>query len=56
MSTIYGLPIDDADKNTMGRLHLPELIFGAAAFSQQYNSVDHLNSTVPLRTVRLALR
>ncbi|KAI0092548.1 Aldo/keto reductase [Irpex rosettiformis] len=40
----------------IGPLQLPELVFGAAAFSSQYNIAEHLSSTVPLRTVRLALR
>lgn len=40
----------------VGLMRLPELLFGAAAFSNQYNTSDHLSSTTPLRTVRLALR
>ncbi|OCH95865.1 Aldo/keto reductase [Obba rivulosa] len=35
---------------------LPEVVFGAASFSHQYNSEDHIASYAPLRTVRLALR
>ncbi|KAI0347003.1 Aldo/keto reductase [Trametopsis cervina] len=40
----------------LGPMGLPELMFGAASFSNQYNADDHLSSVVPLRTVRLALR
>ncbi|KAF8639730.1 hypothetical protein AX17_000992 [Amanita inopinata Kibby_2008] len=39
-----------------GHLNLPCLVYGAAAFSNQYNSDDVLLSSTPLRTVRLALR
>ncbi|EDR12522.1 galactose dehydrogenase, partial [Laccaria bicolor S238N-H82] len=35
---------------------LPVIVYGAGAFSNQYNTDDHLASTQPLRTVRLALR
>ncbi|KDQ29275.1 hypothetical protein PLEOSDRAFT_2849, partial [Pleurotus ostreatus PC15] len=35
---------------------LPRIIFGAGAFSNQYNKDTHLASAAPLRTVRLALR
>ncbi|KAI0786452.1 Aldo/keto reductase [Abortiporus biennis] len=41
---------------TVGPLSLPEIIFGAASFSHQYNSDGHLASVTPLRTIRLALR
>ncbi|KAH8105504.1 Aldo/keto reductase [Cristinia sonorae] len=34
----------------------PSLVFGAAAFSNQYNTTEYLTSDVPLRTVRAALR
>ena len=43
-------------KGELGSLNLPEIIFGAASFSYQYNANDHLTSTTPLRTIRLALR
>ena len=36
-----------------GSLNLPSVVFGAAPFSQRYNVIA---DTVPLRTVRLALR
>jgi D-arabinose 1-dehydrogenase len=35
---------------------VPEVILGGASISAQYNSDVHLNSDMPLRTVRLALR
>ncbi|KAF9482004.1 Aldo/keto reductase [Pholiota conissans] len=38
-----------------GSMDLPAIIYGAGAFSNQYNTDDHLASTIPLRTVRLAL-
>ncbi|KAI0079744.1 Aldo/keto reductase [Panus rudis PR-1116 ss-1] len=40
----------------VGALDIPELIFGAASFSYQYNGDEYLTSTIPVRTVRLALR
>ncbi|KAF8165115.1 Aldo/keto reductase [Crassisporium funariophilum] len=39
-----------------GPLDLPAIVFGAGAFSGQYNTEDHIASSEPLRTVRLALR
>jgi hypothetical protein len=39
-----------------GPLRLPAIVFGAGAFSNQYNTDDHLASNTPLETVRLALR
>lgn len=35
---------------------LPEIVFGAATFSGQYNSDATIASDIPVRTVRLALR
>ncbi|KAI0698867.1 Aldo/keto reductase [Cytidiella melzeri] len=49
-------PISGVIPGETGSMRLPELIFGAAAFSNQYNASEHLSSTIPLRTVRLALR
>lgn len=44
-------------KSTLGGgQDLPAIIYGAGAFSNQYNTDDHLASAIPLRTVRLALR
>ncbi|TFK43310.1 Aldo/keto reductase [Crucibulum laeve] len=37
-------------------MKLPTLVYGAGTFSNQYNVDDHLASTLPVRTVRLALR
>jgi D-arabinose 1-dehydrogenase len=34
----------------------PEIILGGGSISAQYNTDVHLNSDIPLRTVRLALR
>ncbi|CAA7259490.1 unnamed protein product [Cyclocybe aegerita] len=39
-----------------GTLNLPAIVYGAGAFSNQYNTDDHLASETPLRTIRLALR
>ncbi|KAF8974704.1 NADP-dependent oxidoreductase domain-containing protein [Flammula alnicola] len=39
-----------------GSLDLPAIVYGAGAFSNQYNTDDHIASAIPLRTVRLALR
>ncbi|KAF9468845.1 NADP-dependent oxidoreductase domain-containing protein [Collybia nuda] len=43
-------------KRLDGPLQLPAIVFGAGAFSNQYNTNDHLSSSTPLETVRLALR
>ena len=37
-------------------MNLPAIVYGAGAFSNQYNTNDHIASLLPLRTVRLALR
>ncbi|KAG6861197.1 hypothetical protein C0995_002824 [Termitomyces sp. Mi166 len=39
-----------------GPLKLPGIVFGAGTFGNQYNSDAHLQSTMPARTVGLALR
>ncbi|KDR83499.1 hypothetical protein GALMADRAFT_219326 [Galerina marginata CBS 339.88] len=39
-----------------GSMDLPVIIYGAGTFSNQYNGDDHIESAIPLRTVRLALR
>lgn len=39
-----------------GAMELPAIVYGAGVFSGQYNTDDHVASTLPLRTVRLALR
>ena len=43
-------------KADMGAAVQTKRVFGAAAFSGQYNADEHLSSTIPLRTVRLAMR
>jgi len=40
----------------IGSLSLPALAFGAASLSHHYNTDEHLVSTIPIRTVRIALR
>jgi D-arabinose 1-dehydrogenase len=40
----------------VGHLRLSKIIFGAGTFANQYNPDDVLESTMPFRTVRLALR
>ncbi|TFK74437.1 Aldo/keto reductase [Pluteus cervinus] len=49
---VQGLPLSRLD----GPLQLPAIVYGAGAFSNQYNTDDHLASQIPLRTIRLALR
>ncbi|KAH6915285.1 Aldo/keto reductase [Coprinopsis sp. MPI-PUGE-AT-0042] len=39
-----------------GPLELPEIVYGAGSFSNSYNTDDHLQSEIPVRTIRLALR
>lgn len=49
--------LDGCSLSSIGRpLQLPAIVFGAGTFSNQYNPDDHLKSTVPVRTVGLALR
>ncbi|KAI9455792.1 Aldo/keto reductase [Lactarius psammicola] len=43
-------------EESIGPLHLPELISGAATWSHFYNKEETLSTDVPLRTIRLALR
>ncbi|KAJ8462950.1 hypothetical protein ONZ45_g17750 [Pleurotus djamor] len=57
------IPDEDSDKpvstcslERVGSLNLPDIVFGAGTFSNQYNANSHLGSSAPLRTVRLALR
>ncbi|KAK2466393.1 hypothetical protein APHAL10511_002035 [Amanita phalloides] len=71
MSSIFNVgyhisvPLDDPDdlpvpglalNNLEGHLQLPPLVYGAAVLSTIYNTDDVLLSSMPLRTVRLALR
>ena len=47
----------DVQEETIGPLHLPELVSGGAGeWSHFYNKEETLSSDVPLRTIRLALR
>lgn len=50
------VPLPGLPLSKIGALGLPEIVFGAATFHTAYNSADHISSTTPLRTVRLALR
>lgn len=43
-------------EESIGPLHLPELISGAATWSHFYNEEETLSTDIPLRTIRLALR
>ncbi|KAL5508108.1 hypothetical protein ACEPAH_5726 [Sanghuangporus vaninii] len=49
-------PIDGLPLSRIDPYGLPALIFGGASLSQQYNNDSHLESLIPLRTVRTALR
>ena len=53
IATFQGLTTRQGIVGSMG---IPEIILGGASISAQYNSDNHLNSDMPLRTVRLALR
>ncbi|KAH9987899.1 NADP-dependent oxidoreductase domain-containing protein [Russula compacta] len=61
---IDSIPDGPEDKPTLGPLleekigplNLPELVSGAATWSNLYNDADSLSTDVPLRTIRLALR
>jgi D-arabinose 1-dehydrogenase len=46
----------NVDQPELGPLNLPSLVFGAATLSHHYNDHASLESDVPYRTVRLALR
>ncbi|KAG5644923.1 hypothetical protein DXG03_007388 [Asterophora parasitica] len=48
--------LQDDWSTLQGLLQLPVIVFGAGTFANQYNSDDYLESTLPVRTVRLALR
>ena len=46
----------DLQEEKIEPFDLPELIFGAAAWSSLYTKESNLSTDVPLRTIRLALR
>ncbi|KAI5124758.1 hypothetical protein M0805_005392 [Coniferiporia weirii] len=50
------IPREGLSLGEFGTLNLPALVFGGGSFSNQYNNDSHLESLVPLRTVRTALR
>ena len=43
-------------KGSLGNFGIPELVFGAANFSLQYNQAEHMTSDIPIRSVRLCIR
>ncbi|KAF9779561.1 Aldo/keto reductase [Thelephora terrestris] len=49
-------PIDGLALGHIGNLGIPELVFGAANFSHQYNQEEHMTSDVPIRSLRLCMR
>lgn len=49
-------PLETKPKDSIGNLCVPELVFGAANFSFQYNQAEHMTSDVPIRSVRLCMR
>jgi D-arabinose 1-dehydrogenase len=53
---VYEPSANVTQTSMQGLFKLPALVFGAASFSNQYNSEALLASDVPFRTVRLALR
>ncbi|PAV21138.1 Aldo keto reductase [Pyrrhoderma noxium] len=50
------VPADGLCLSATGNLQLPPLIFGGASFCNSYNNDSYLESLLPLRTVRTALR
>ncbi|KAH8118487.1 Aldo/keto reductase [Phellopilus nigrolimitatus] len=54
--TVDEIPEEGMSLSKLGSCDLPALIFGGGAFSNQYNDDSHLESLIPLRTVRTALR
>ncbi|KAG6919316.1 hypothetical protein DXG01_007449 [Tephrocybe rancida] len=54
---VQDLPVPGAALTILdGPLRLPVIVFGAGTFANQYNPDAHLESTLPVRTVGLALR
>ncbi|KZT55334.1 Aldo/keto reductase [Calocera cornea HHB12733] len=53
---IADFPQPGLQLSTVGALEFPQLVFGAATLSTIYNTEGLLQSDIPLRTVRLALR
>ncbi|EIW62146.1 Aldo/keto reductase [Trametes versicolor FP-101664 SS1] len=49
-------PVDGLPLSKIGPMGLPEIVFGAATFSNTYNSDSTIASDIPVRTTRLALR
>lgn len=53
---ICSVVVAKTKKGSIGNLGVPELVFGAANFSFQYNQTEHMTSDVPIRSVRLCMR
>ncbi|KAI0637704.1 Aldo/keto reductase [Trametes polyzona] len=49
-------PVDGLPLGEVGPMGLPEIVFGAATFSNTYNEDSTIASDIPVRTTRLALR
>ncbi|KAH9853872.1 Aldo/keto reductase [Lenzites betulinus] len=49
-------PVDGLALGKIGSMDLPEIVFGAATFSNTYNPDSTITSDIPVRTTRLALR
>ncbi|THH12354.1 hypothetical protein EW145_g77 [Phellinidium pouzarii] len=56
LDTLEEIPEEGLSLTVTGAFRLPALIFGGGSFSHQYNNDSHLESLIPLRTVRTALR
>ncbi|KAI8984995.1 Aldo/keto reductase [Trametes punicea] len=49
-------PVDGLHLNKLGSMQIPEIVFGAATYSNIYNDDSVITSDIPVRTARLALR
>ncbi|KAI0662939.1 Aldo/keto reductase [Cubamyces menziesii] len=49
-------PVEGLPLSKVGPMQLPEIVFGAATFSNVYNDDSLIKSDIPVRTTRLALR
>jgi len=56
MTATLSTPDHHCAQGVVGSMALPEIVLGGASISAHYNTDVHLNSGIPLRTVRLALR
>ncbi|KAI0771534.1 Aldo/keto reductase [Trametes elegans] len=53
---VPGLPLVRHSRGAVGPMRLPEIVFGAATFSNTYNPDSAIAGDIPVRTARLALR